>query len=95
LLQADRRALNITLNSIGTELTRDDRRKLYANFGLLFPHGQVRPLAAVPTCCVAAPGAWLPGWWLGCGNGSACHAVCMLGGQARQPALVCVPGSSF
>ena len=39
LLQADRRALNITLNSIGTELTRDDRRKLYSNFGLLYPHG--------------------------------------------------------
>ena len=40
-LQADRRALNITLNSIGTELTRDDRRKLYSNFGLLYPHGQM------------------------------------------------------
>lgn len=39
-MQADRRALNITLNSIGTELTRDDRRKLYSNFGLLYPHGQ-------------------------------------------------------
>lgn len=39
-LQADRRALNITLNSIGTELTRDDRRRLYADFGLLYPHGQ-------------------------------------------------------
>lgn len=38
--EADRRALNITLNSIGTELTRDDRRKLYSNFGLLYPHGQ-------------------------------------------------------
>lgn len=38
--QADRRALNITLNSIGTELTFDDRRKLYSNFGLLYPHGQ-------------------------------------------------------
>jgi len=37
--EADRRALNITLNSIGTELTRDDRRKLYSNFGLLYPHG--------------------------------------------------------
>ena len=37
--QADRRALNITLNSIGTELTRDERRKLYSNFGLLYPHG--------------------------------------------------------
>ncbi len=38
-VQADRRALNITMNSIGTELTRDDRRKLYSNFGLLHPHG--------------------------------------------------------
>lgn len=37
--QTDRRALNITLNSIGTELTRDDRKKLYSNFGLLYPHG--------------------------------------------------------
>lgn len=37
--QADRRALNITLNSIGTELTREDRRKLYSNFGQLYPHG--------------------------------------------------------
>jgi len=25
--------------SIGTELTRDDRRKLYSNFGLLYPYG--------------------------------------------------------
>ena len=41
LPQADRRALNITLNSIGTELTRDDRKKLYSNFGLLYPHGQM------------------------------------------------------
>lgn len=39
LAQTDRRALNITLNSIGTELTRDDRKKLYSNFGLLYPHG--------------------------------------------------------
>lgn len=37
--EADRRALNITLNSIGTELTREDRRKLYSNFGQLYPHG--------------------------------------------------------
>lgn len=40
--EADRRALNITLNSIGTELTRDDRRRLYANFGLLHPNGGIR-----------------------------------------------------
>jgi V-type H+-transporting ATPase subunit d len=38
--ETDRRALNITLNSLGTELTRDDRKKLYSNFGLLYPHGQ-------------------------------------------------------
>ena len=44
--QADRRALNITLNSIGTELTRDDRRKLYSNFGLLYPHGHHELAAA-------------------------------------------------
>ncbi|KAL1545261.1 V-type proton ATPase subunit d1 [Salvia divinorum] len=35
VFEADRRALNITINSIGTELTREDRRKLYSNFGLL------------------------------------------------------------
>ena len=40
-LQADRRALNITLNSIGTEVTRDERRKLYSDFGLLHPHGHM------------------------------------------------------
>ena len=48
-MQADRRALNITLNSIGTELTRDDRRKLYSNFGLLYPHGQVTDGFHCPT----------------------------------------------
>ncbi|XP_051117983.1 V-type proton ATPase subunit d1-like isoform X2 [Andrographis paniculata] len=37
--EADRRAVNITINSIGTELTRDDRRNLYSNFGLLYPYG--------------------------------------------------------
>lgn len=41
LLQADRRALNITLNSIGTEVSRDERRKLYSDFGLLYPHGHM------------------------------------------------------
>ncbi|KAL2635017.1 hypothetical protein R1flu_006496 [Riccia fluitans] len=37
--EADWRAVNITINSIGTELTRDDRRKLYSEFGLLYPYG--------------------------------------------------------
>ena len=44
--EADRRALNITLNSMGTELTRDDRRRLYSSLGLLYPHGQAELAAA-------------------------------------------------
>lgn len=38
--EADRRAITITINSIGTELTRDDRKRLFCNFGELYPHGQ-------------------------------------------------------
>lgn len=37
--EADRRAINITLNSFGTELTKAERTKLYANFGRLYPEG--------------------------------------------------------
>lgn len=37
--EADRRSINITINSFGTELTKDDRTKLYPNFGLLHPEG--------------------------------------------------------
>jgi len=38
--EADRRALNITLNSLGTDLTRDERRRLYStSLGALYPHG--------------------------------------------------------
>lgn len=37
--EADRRAINITLNSFGTELSKEDRRKLYPNFGSLYPEG--------------------------------------------------------
>eukprot|EP01106_Pelomyxa_sp_JSP_P006148 TRINITY_DN1987_c0_g1_i2.p2 TRINITY_DN1987_c0_g1~~TRINITY_DN1987_c0_g1_i2.p2 ORF type:complete len:165 (+),score=61.16 TRINITY_DN1987_c0_g1_i2:1-495(+) len=37
--EADRRAITITLNSFGTELSKDDRVKLYPNFGLLHPAG--------------------------------------------------------
>jgi len=35
--EADRRAITITLNSMGTELSLDDREKLYPNFGKLYP----------------------------------------------------------
>lgn len=37
--EADRRAINITINSFGTELSKDDRQKLYPTFGLLNPEG--------------------------------------------------------
>ncbi|KFY00029.1 hypothetical protein O988_02121 [Pseudogymnoascus sp. VKM F-3808] len=37
--EADRRSINITLNSFGTELTKQDRKKLYPSFGKLFPEG--------------------------------------------------------
>lgn len=37
--EADRRAINITLNSFGTELSKTERRKLYPNFGQLYPEG--------------------------------------------------------
>lgn len=39
MFEADRRSINITLNSFGTELTRDDRAKLYPTLGLLHPEG--------------------------------------------------------
>jgi V-type H+-transporting ATPase subunit d len=40
--EADRRSINITINSFGTELSKDDRQKLYPNFGLLHPEGIAR-----------------------------------------------------
>lgn len=35
--EADRRTINITINSFGTELTKDDRSRLYPEFGILYP----------------------------------------------------------
>ena len=37
--EADRRAFNITINSFGTELTRDVRAKLFPTIGKLHPEG--------------------------------------------------------
>lgn len=37
--EADKRSINITLNSFGTELPKDDRAKLYPNLGELYPEG--------------------------------------------------------
>jgi len=40
--EADRRSINITINSFGTELSKDDREKLYPAFGWLYPEGTAR-----------------------------------------------------
>ncbi|KNE59975.1 hypothetical protein AMAG_05419 [Allomyces macrogynus ATCC 38327] len=40
--EADRRVINITINSFGTELSKDDRSKLYPTCGLLYPDGVMR-----------------------------------------------------
>lgn len=37
--EADRRAINITVNSFGTELSKDERGKLYPEMGRLYPNG--------------------------------------------------------
>jgi V-type H+-transporting ATPase subunit d len=37
--EADRRSINITINSFGTELSKQERQKLYPSFGRLFPEG--------------------------------------------------------
>ncbi|KAK4685117.1 V-type H+-transporting ATPase subunit d, partial [Tremellales sp. Uapishka_1] len=37
--EADRRTLNITINSFGTELSKDQRARLFPNIGRLYPEG--------------------------------------------------------
>ena len=37
--EADRRAINITINSFGTDLTKERRAKLFPTIGRLFPEG--------------------------------------------------------
>jgi V-type H+-transporting ATPase subunit d len=37
--EADRRSLNITINSFGTSLTKDQRAKLFPALGRLYPEG--------------------------------------------------------
>ncbi len=39
--EADRRAINITINSFGTELSKTERKKLYPEFGKLYPEGSL------------------------------------------------------
>jgi V-type H+-transporting ATPase subunit d len=40
--EADRRAINITINSLNTELSKDDRAKLFPSIGSLFPDGSTK-----------------------------------------------------
>ncbi|KAJ2979662.1 hypothetical protein NUW54_g11109 [Trametes sanguinea] len=37
--EADRRAINITINSFGTQLSKEQRAKLFPTIGRLFPEG--------------------------------------------------------
>jgi vacuolar-type H+-ATPase subunit C/Vma6 len=37
--EADRRNINITINALDTELTKDQRESLYCSFGTLYPEG--------------------------------------------------------
>lgn len=39
--EADRRAINITINSFDTELSKEQRQKLYPEFGQLYPEGSL------------------------------------------------------
>ena len=39
--EADRRAINITMNSFGTDLSKEQRRKLFPEFGKLYPEGML------------------------------------------------------
>lgn len=39
--EADRRSIDIILNSLGTELSKSDRQKLYPNFGRLYREGML------------------------------------------------------
>ena len=45
-LEADRRAINITVNSLDTDLERKQRESLYPTIGLLYPEGTSRLAAA-------------------------------------------------
>ncbi|KAL7751183.1 H(+)-transporting V0 sector ATPase subunit d [Sorochytrium milnesiophthora] len=40
--EADRRIINITINSFGTELSKEERGRLYPRIGLLWPEGCAR-----------------------------------------------------
>jgi V-type H+-transporting ATPase subunit d len=53
-LEADRRAINITINSLDTDLDLKEREKLYPTIGLLYPEGTARLAKAVDIDAVRA-----------------------------------------
>ncbi|XP_042700475.1 V-type proton ATPase subunit d 2 isoform X2 [Chrysemys picta bellii] len=71
--EADRRAFIITINSFGTELSKDDREKLYPTCGKLYPEG-LRLLANAEDYeqvkCVADYYAEYKAMFEGVGNGT-------------------------
>ena len=40
--EADRRAINITINSFGTNLSKAERERLYPSMGCLYPNGMMQ-----------------------------------------------------
>jgi len=52
--EADRRSINITVNSFGTELQKSDRETMFPNFGMLYPEGIAKLAKAEDTEQVAA-----------------------------------------
>ncbi|CAO1628324.1 unnamed protein product [Jaminaea pallidilutea] len=71
--EADRRTLNITLNSFGTSLTKEQRAKLFPSIGKLYPEGnntlaRADDLDQVKSVCDMVPE--YKSWWKEGGLGS-------------------------
>lgn len=58
--EADRRAINITINSFGTELSKERRAKLFPTIGRLFPEGNNALARADDTDQVRGACEWIP-----------------------------------
>lgn len=58
--EADRRAINITINSLDTELRKEEREELYCNFGALYPEGVTKLSKCDSIDQVRRPGAKHP-----------------------------------
>lgn len=70
--EADRRTINITLNSFGTSLTKEQRAKLFPNIGKLYPAGnnalaRADDVDQVKSVCDMVPE--YKNWWKDSGMG--------------------------